>query len=159
MLAGSDRPFIITSGVGVGSPKPGQLAVEAEFDRNNSNPRRMSELTGEAVAARGVSIAVIRLPQVHNTEKQGLISPAIEMAREKSVFAYVGDGANRWSAAHVTDIARLFRLALDKHQAGVRWHAVAEEGIPAREIAEVIGAGLGIPITSLSPDEASEHFG
>lgn len=159
VLAGSDRPFIITSGTGMGSPGPGQPATEDVFDRDNPNPRRQSELTGEELAKRGVSVAVVRLPQVHDTVKQGLISPAIEIAREKRVSAYVGDGSNRWPAAHVTDVARLYRLALDKHEAGARWHAVAEEGIPVREIAEVIGAGLGVPVKSLSPDEAAEHFG
>ncbi len=158
-LAGSDRPLIITSGTGMGSLKPGELAVENVFDRNSFNPRRLSELTGEEMARRGVPVAVVRLPQVHDTEKQGLISPAIEITREKGLSAYVGDGANRWPAAHVTDVARLFRLALDKHEAGARWHAVAEEGVSVREIAEVIGAGLGVPVKSLSADEAAEHFG
>ncbi len=158
-LAGSDRPFIVTSGTGMGSPGPGLPATENVFDRNNPNPRRLSELTGEEVARKGVSVAVVRLPQVHDTVKQGLISPAIEIARQKGVSAYVGTGANRWPAAHVTDVARLYRLALDKHEAGARWHAVDEEGVSVREIAEVIGAGLGVPVRSLSPDEAAEHFG
>ena len=158
-LAGSDRPLIITSGTGMGSPGSGALAMETVFDRDNPNPRRLSELTGEEVAKQGVSVAVVRLPQVHDTGRQGLISPAIQIARQKRVSAYVGDGANRWPAAHVTDVARLYRLALDKHQPGARWHAVAEEGVPVREIAEVIGAGLGVPVKSLSAEEAAEHFG
>ena len=111
------------------------------------------------MAKRGVSVAVVRLPQVHDTEKQGLISPAIEIARERGLSAYVGDGANRWPAAHVSDVARLYRLALDKHVAGARWHAVAEEGVPVREIAGAIGEGLAVPVKSLSADEAMEHFG
>lgn len=159
VLAGSDRPFVITSGTGMGSREPGALATEDVFDRDNPNPRRLSELTGEEIAQRGVSVAVVRLPQVHDTVKQGLISPAIEIARARGASAYVGDGANRWPAAHVTDVARLYRLALDHHQAGARWHAVAEEGVSVREIAEVIGAGLGVPVRSLSPDEAAKHFG
>ncbi len=159
VLAGSDRPFIITSGTGMGSSAPGERAVEDVFDRNNPNPRRLSELTGEEVAKRGVSVAVVRLPQVHDTEKQGLISPAIQIARQKGVSAYVGNGANRWPAAHVTDVARLYRLALDKHEAAARWNAVDEEGVPVREIAKAIGAGLGVPVRSLSADEAAEHFG
>ena len=158
-LAGSDRPLIITSGTGMGSRGPGQLAVEDVFDRNNPNPRRLSELTGEEVATRGVSVAVVRLPQVHDPEKQGLISPAIAMARQRGVSAYVGDGGNRWPAAHVSDVVRLYRLALEQHEPGARWHAVAEEGVPVREIAEVVGAGLGVPVRSLSPDEAMGHFG
>ena len=158
-LAGSDRPLIITSGTGMGSPGPGALAVEDVFDRANPNPRRLSELAGEAAAARGVSVAVVRLPQVHDTEKQGLISPAIEVARRTGVSAYVGDGANRWPAAPVADVARLYRLALEHHAPGARWHAVAEEGVPVREIAEVVGAGLGVPVRSLTAGEAVAHFG
>ena len=159
VLAGSDRPFIITSGTGMGSPGPGQLAVEDVFDRENPNPRRLSELTGEKVAQQGVSVAVVRLPQVHDTEKQGLISPAIEIARAKRVSAYVGDGAGHWPAAHVSDVACLYRLALQHHEVGARWHAVAEEGVAMRDIAEVVGTGLGVPVRSLSPEEAMEHFG
>jgi nucleoside-diphosphate-sugar epimerase len=158
-LAGSDRPLIITSGTGMGSPAPGALAVEDVFDRDTPNPRRLSELAGERVAAQGVSVAVVRLPQVHDTEKQGLISPAIEIARQRGVSAYVADGANRWPGAHVSDVARLYRLALEHHAPGARWHAVAEEGVPVREIAEVIGAGLGVPVRSLARDEAAAHFG
>jgi len=158
-LAGSDRPLIITSGTGMDSVKPGELATEDGFDRDNPNPRRLSELTGEDVARRGVSVAVVRLPQVHDAVKQGLISPAIEIARQKGLSAYIGDGANRWPAAHVSDVARLYRLALDNHKARARWHAVAEEGVTVREIAAVIGAGLGVPVRSLSADEAAGHFG
>jgi nucleoside-diphosphate-sugar epimerase len=159
VLAGSERPFIITSGTGMGSRGPGEVAVESVFDRDNPNPRRLSEVTGQEVAKRGVSVAVVRLPQVHDTQKQGLISPAIEIARQKGVSAYAGEGANRWPAAHVSDVARLYRLALDNHEPNVRWHAVAEEGVPVREIAEVIGTGLGVPVVSLSPEAAMAHFG
>lgn len=159
VLAGSDRPLIITSGTGMGSPGPGQLAREDVFDRDNPNPRRLSELTGEEVAQRGVSVAVVRLPQVHDITKQGMVSPAIEVARTRGLSAYLGDGANRWPAAHVTDVARLYRLALDSHQAGARWHAVAEEGVSMRAIAEAVGAGLGVAVRSLDAQEAMAHFG
>ncbi len=159
VLAGSDRPFIITSGTGIGSGAPGEPATEAVFDRNNPNPRRASELAGERVAARGVSIAAMRLPQVHDTAKQGLITPLIAVARAKGVSAYVGAGTNRYPAAHVTDVARLYRLALERHEAGARWHAVAEEGVPVRAIAEAVGAGLGVPVRSVTAEEAAEHFG
>lgn len=158
-LQGSDRPFIITSGTGMGSVTPGALATEDVFDRDNPNPRRLSEITGEELAGRGVSVAFVRLPQVHDTVKQGFISLAIEIACAKGVAAYIGEGANRWPAAHVTDVARLYVLALDKYEVGVRWHAVAEEGISARQIAEIIGPGLGVPVRSLSVEQASEHFG
>lgn len=158
-LAGSSKPFLITSGVGMGNGEPGQPAIEQQFDRGNANPRRLSELTGEAVAAKGVSVAVVRLPQVHDTDKQGLITPMIEIARARGFSAYVGAGNERWSAAHVGDVARLFRLALEQHQPGARYHAVAEEGVPAREVAQAMGLGLGIPVRSLSPDEVPEYYG
>ena len=102
---------------------------------------------------------MVRLPQVHDPVRQGLISPLIDLARAKGVSAYVGDGHNRWPAAHVLDVARLYRLALEKRQAGARYHAVAEEGIPLRDIAGIIGRGLRVPVTALSPDEAAAHFG
>lgn len=159
VLIGSDRPFLITSGTGMGNRGPGLRATEDYFDRDNPNPRKMSELTGEELAKNGVSVAAVRLPQVHDTEKQGLISPLIQIAKAKGISAYVGDGANLWPAGHVTDVARLYRLALEKHRPGARWNAVAEEGITAREIAETIGAGLGVPVVSITPEEAVGHFG
>lgn len=158
-LAGSDRPLIITSGVGLGGQGPGKLAIEEVVDWQHPNPRRASEQAGAAALGRGVSVGVVRLPQVHNHEKQGLITPLIGIARQKGFSAYVGDGANRWSAAHVDDVARLYRLALENHHAGARWHAVAEEGVSTRLIAEALGEGLGIPCISLSPEDAAAHFG
>ena len=159
VLAGSDRPLIITSGTGIGAAAPGRAATEDVVDWDNPIPRVASERAGAEQAAKGVSVAVMRLPQVHDTEKQGLITPAIAIAREKGVSAYVGDGGNRWPAAHVTDVARLYRLALERHEAGARYHAVAEEGVPVRAIAEAIGTGLGVPVASLSPEAAADHFG
>ncbi len=103
--------------------------------------------------------SVVRLPQVHNTTKQGLVTYAIAVAREKRVSAYVGDGLNRWAAVHVIDAARLYRLALEKQEAGARYHAVAEEGVPVRDIAEAIGRGMKVPVVSKSPVEAATHFG
>ncbi len=158
-LAGSDRPLIITSGTGMGSRGHGALAVEDVLDLDHPNPRRLSEIAGEAAARLGVSVGVVRLPQVHDTEKQGLISPLIEISRRNRLSAYLGDGANRWPAAHVTDVVRLYRLALEQHVAGARWHAVAEEGVAVREIAAAVGDGLGVPVRSVSGDEAAAHFG
>ena len=128
-LVGSDRPLVITSGTGMGNAVPGQPATEDHFDPNHPNPRKSSELAGASVAARGVNMSIVRLPQVHDTVKQGLITYAVAGAREKGVSAYVGDGLNRWPAAHVLDTARLYRLALEKREAGARYHAVAEEGV------------------------------
>ncbi|MDB5768122.1 MAG: NAD-dependent dehydratase [Collimonas fungivorans] len=159
VLAGSDRPLIITSGTGMGTAAPGQAATEETFNPDHPNPRKASELAGVTVAKRGVNVSVVRLPQVHDTVKQGLISPLIQFAREKKVSAFVGDGLNRWPAVHVSDAARLYRLALEKQEAGSRYHAVAEEGIPLRNIAEVIGRGLKVPVVSLSQEEARAHFG
>ena len=158
-LAGSNRPLIITSGTGMGSAEPGRPATEDAVAWNSPIPRIASERAGADQAARGVSVAIMRLPQVHDTVKQGFITPVIEFARVRGVSAYVGDGANRWPAAHVTDVARLYRLALEQHEAGARYHAVAEEGVAVRQVAEAIGAGLGIPTVSLSPAEAADHFG
>ena len=134
-------------------------AVEQAVNWHHPNPRVASEQAGVAAADKGVSVAVMRLPQVHDTRKQGLISPLVELSRAKGLSAYVGDGANRWPAAHVSDVARLYRLALEQHEAGARYHAVAEEGVTARAIAEVVGAGLGVPDVSLPSEEAAEHFG
>lgn len=158
-LAGSDRPLVITSGTGMGTAVPGQPATEDHFDANHPNPRAASELAAEAVLARGGRVSVVRLPQVHNTEKQGLVTPLIDVARQKGVSAYVGDGLNRWPAIHLLDAAPVYRLAHEKGTPGARYHAVAEEGVPAREIAEAIGRGLKIPAVSMSPEEAAGHFG
>ena len=158
-LIGSDRPLLITSGTGMGYAVPGQPATEDHFDANHPNPRKGSEVAGSSVAGRGVNVSVVRLPQVHDTVKQGLITYVVQVAREKGVSAYIGEGRNRWPAAHVQDVAHLFRLALEKHEAGSRYNAVAEEGIPMREIAEVIGKGLKVPVVSLPPEKAEAHFG
>jgi nucleoside-diphosphate-sugar epimerase len=158
-LQGSKRPLVITSGTGIGSNGPDKLATEDAFDKHHPNPRIASEYAGMAVAERGVNVSVVRLPQVHDPLKAGLVTPMIEIARQKKMAAFIGEGKNRWPAAHVLDVAQLYRLALERAQPGSRYHAVAEEGISAREIAEVIGQGLGIPVKSLTPDEAKDYFG
>lgn len=158
-LRGSDRPLMITSGTGMGNAVPGQPATEDQFDPNHPNPRKASEVAGASMVERGVNVSVVRLPQVHDTVKQGLITYAAQVAREKGVSAYIGEGLNRWPAAHVLDVARLYRLALEKAEAGSRYHAVAEEGVSMRTIAEVIGKGLKVPVVSLSPEDAQAHFG
>jgi nucleoside-diphosphate-sugar epimerase len=158
-LHGSDRPLVITSGAGLGSSVPGQPATEDVFNADYPNPRKASELAGASLSASGVNVSVVRLPQVHDTVKQGLVTYAIAIARERGVSAYVGDGLNRWSAAHVSDVAPLYRLALERGEPGARYHAVTEEGISSRDIAEVIGQGLKIPVVSVSPEQAAAHFG
>jgi nucleoside-diphosphate-sugar epimerase len=156
-LAGSNRPLIVSAGIGPLSP--GRLVTEDTVVPANSPMPRVSEPAALALISQGVGTSVVRLPQVHDPVKQGLITYAVKLAREKGISAYVGDGSNRWPAAHVLDVARLYRLALEKHEAGGRYHAVAEEGVSMRDIAEVIGRGLKVPVVSLSPDEASAHFG
>ena len=123
------------------------------------NPRRASELAGEALRAKGVKVVVVRLPQVRDTVKQGLITPLVEVARATGVSANLGEGDNHWPAAHVLDVARLYRLTLEQGRDGERFHAVDEEGVTAREIAEALGAGLGLPTASLLPEAAAAHFG
>ena len=155
-LAGSDRPLTVTSGV-AGLAAPWQLATEDDVVPSDFPFPRVSEQT--ALALKGVNASVMRLPQVHDPIKQGLITYLIAVAREKGLSAYVAEGHNRWAAAHVSDVARLYRLALEKHEPGAKYHAVAEEGVSMRDIAEPIGRGLKIPVVSLSPEEAAAHFG
>jgi len=159
-LAGSGKLLIVTSGTGMSSSAPGLPATENDPPVTSKVvPRAASEEAAASVAARGVRTAIVRLPQVHDTVKQGLVTYAIHVAREKGVSAYVGDGLNRWPAAHRLDTARLYRLALEKADAGDRFHAVAEEGVPVRDIAEAIGRGLNVPVVPLAAEESSKHFG
>ena len=157
-LAGSDRPLLVTSGLA--RPTAGRAATEDDppYPTSPTYPRA-SEATAMSLVPRGVRASVVRLPQVHDTVKAGLVTYLINIAREKGVSAYVGDGRNRWAAAHVLDVARLYRLALEKGVAGARYHAVAEEGVPLRDIAEAIGRRLNVPVVSKSPEEAAAHFG
>jgi nucleoside-diphosphate-sugar epimerase len=156
-LAGSDRPLIVSSGIGPWAP--GRLTSEDDYPPAESPMPRVSEESAMTLLSQGVKAAVMRLPQVHNTVKQGLVTFLIAIARAKGVSAYVGEGLNRWPAAHLLDVARLYRLAIEKHEAGARYHAVGEEGVRLRDIAEAIGRGLKVPVVSISPEEAGAHFG
>jgi nucleoside-diphosphate-sugar epimerase len=159
-LAGSDRPLIVTSGTAIAKVAPGQLATEdAPAIAATDFPRAASEETTAKLAADGLNTSVVRLPQVHDPERQGLISPWIAIAREKGVFAYIGEGRNRWAAGHISDVARLYRLAIEKSERGAIYNAVGEEGVPARDIAETIGRRLKVPVKSISPEEAGGYFG
>jgi nucleoside-diphosphate-sugar epimerase len=162
-LEGSDRPLVVTSGIG--ALAPGRAATEDDMPAaSSSSYPRVSEQTAVSLAARGVRTSVVRLPQVHDPVKQGFVSYLIEVAREKGVSAFVGDGRNRWAAVHRRDAARLYRLALERtasnqNSVGARYHAVGEEGVPMKEIAEAIGKGLKVPVIGKSPEEAAQHFG
>jgi nucleoside-diphosphate-sugar epimerase len=159
VLANSGRPLIVTSGTGI-TASPGRLGTEEDAPVPSSViPRGASEEAAAAASSRGVRVSVVRLPQVHDRLKQGLITYAIDIARKKGVSAYVGNGRNRWPAVHRLDAARLYKLVLEKGTAGARYHAVAEEGVPLRDIAEAIGHGLNVPAVSLTAEQAAEHFG
>lgn len=157
-LEGSSRPLLVTSGLATVAVGRMPTEEDAPLAPSPVYPRA-SEATAETLSERGICASVVRLPQVHNTNKQGLVTYAIAVAREKGMSAYVGDGLNRWAAVHVLDTARLYRLALEKQEAGARYHSVAEEGVRVREIAETIGRGLKVPVVSKSPQETAAHFG
>ena len=157
-LEGSGKPLIVTSGVAL-------IAKGRPATEDDPPPPiipafpRASEHAVAAFEKRGVKTMVIRLPQVHDTHKQGLVSFAIQIAREKGFAAYIGQGENRWAAGPRLDAANLYRLALEKGTTGARYHAVAEEGVRAKDIAEAIGRGLKIPVKSISQEEAAAYFG
>jgi nucleoside-diphosphate-sugar epimerase len=154
VLAGSGRPLVVTAGI------PGvQGRASTEDDPPNHLTPRVSEQAAAALVARGVRATTLRLPQVHDRDRAGLVSYLIMIAKQKGVSAWVGDGGNRWSAVHRLATASLYRLALEKGAAGARYHAVEEEGVTMRAIAEAIGRGLDIPAQSLPQAEVAAHFG
>ena len=158
-LASTDRPLVVTTGMTLLAT--GRLGTEQDgpIPSVNGVPRSASEEAAAVLATHNVRAVVIRLPQVHDPVKQGLISYLIALAREKGVVAYVGDGLNRWPAVHVLDAALLYRLALENGVTGARYHAVGDEGVALRDIAASIGRGLRLPVVSISPEEAANHFG
>jgi nucleoside-diphosphate-sugar epimerase len=158
VLLGSNRPFIVTSGTAIAANVDGKPSTE-DGPTASWNPRAASEMAVKEMTARGVNTSVVRLAQIHDTHKQGLVPYATAVAREKRVSAYIGDGANRWPAAHVSDVTRLYRLAFEKADPGAIYHAVDEEGVSMKSIAEALGRGLKVPVVSIKLEETEAHFG
>ncbi len=158
-LAGAGRPLVVTDGLA--GLAPSRLATEEDTrDTASAGVARFSEIAALPLASRGVRTSVMRLPaSVHGEGDHGFVPVLIDIARTKGVSAYPGDGSNRWSAVHRLDAAHLFRLALESAPAGSRLHGVADEGIPVRDIAEVIGHHLNVPVVSVPVEKAGEHFG
>jgi nucleoside-diphosphate-sugar epimerase len=158
VLVGSKRPLVVTSATGIAVNVDGKPSTE-ESPKSEWNPRAASEAVVQALTERGVNTSVVRLAQIHDTHKQGLVPYVTAVAREKGVSVYIGGGGNQWPAAHVSDTARLYRLAVEKAEQGAIYHAVDEEGVSMKVIAEALGRGLKVPVKSIAPEEAEAHFG
>lgn len=158
-LTGTNKPILITSGIGIGTPRGGGPAIEDVLNPLHANPRIVTELAAAALIARRIDVRTVRLPQVHDTIKAGLITPLIAEARRAGAVAYLGQGKTRWAAAHISDVAKLYVLALERGEPGARYHASVEEGVDARTIAEAIGEGTGLPVRSIAVDEIEFYFG
>lgn len=151
--------LVVTSGTGLAQGGPGHIRTESDLPAPSAALPRQPEDVARGFAERGIRVAIVRLPQVHDSRKQGLVPFLTDTARQKGVSAYVEDGQNRWAAAPLADVAHLYRLVIEQTGPGVTvYHAVDEEGVPLRDIAETIGKGLGVPVVSLSRAEAAEHF-
>lgn len=153
-LEGSVKPFIVTSGLPM---TPGRLTSEEDVVAPGSSPRFSEQVANELIE-RGLCVSVVRMSQVHDRDKQGMASYMIEHARRTGVSAYIGSGENRWSAVHRLDAGAIYRLAIEKAKAGARYHAVSEQGVSVRDVAQAIGQGLNVPVRSMAPDEGAEHF-
>jgi nucleoside-diphosphate-sugar epimerase len=158
VLLGSNRPFVVTSGTAIAANVDGKPSTE-DSPTASWNPRVASEVATKELTARGVNTSVVRLPQVHDTRKQGLVPYLLAVAREKGVSAYIADGSNRWPAGHVSDVARLYRLAFEKAEPGAIYHALDEEGVSMKAIVEAHARGLKVPVISIKPEKAEAHFG
>ncbi|WP_138469060.1 SDR family oxidoreductase [Poseidonocella sp. HB161398] len=159
VLRGSDRPLMVTSGTGMGDAGDGRPATEAVCNTAHPNPRVATEIAAGKLLEQGVNAKVMRLPQVHDVNRQGLISYFADIARQAGAVGYIGEGTNRWPAAHVSDVARLYAMAFDQGAPGTRYHAVAEEGVPMRAVAGALAERLGLPLVSLAAAEADAQMG
>jgi nucleoside-diphosphate-sugar epimerase len=157
VLSSSDRPLVVTSVIPLVQGKPAR--EDGAIVSPAVNPRAAGEEAVGALAAEGANVSVVRLPQVHDTIRQGLVTYVSALFREKGACAYVGDGLNRWPAAHVLDVARLYRLAIEQAEPNAKYHAVAEEGVPMRDIASAVGRRLKLPVKSIAAGEAQAFFG
>ncbi|KHJ68390.1 3-beta hydroxysteroid dehydrogenase [Pantoea rodasii] len=158
VLAGSNRPLVVTTGTALVSP--GRLAIEQTQPVSGGHPRSDSNIAALAMADKGVRVSLVRLPPtVHGAGDHGFVPMIINMAKEKGAAVYIGDGSNRWPAVHRDDAAELFCLAAEKAEAGAILHAIQEEGIAFRQIAETIGTGLSLPVKSLTQEEAKAWLG
>ena len=158
VLLGSDRPLVVTSGTAMAANVDGKPSTE-ESPAASWNPRAGMEKVVKEFVDRGVNISVVRLSQIHDTRKQGLVPFFLAVTRQKGVSAYIGDGSNRWPAAHVSDTARLYRLAFEKAEPGAIYHAVDEEGVSMKAIAEAHARGLKVPVVSIKAEDVQAHFG
>ena len=158
VLEGSDRPFVVTSGTAIAANVDGKPSTEAG-PTSSWNPRAGLETVVKEFTERGVKTSIVRLAQIHDPHKQGLVPYFLAVTRQTGVSAYLGDGSNRWPAAHVTDTARLYRLAFEKAEPGAIYHAVGEQGVTMKAIAEAHGRGLNLPVVSIKPEHVESHFG
>jgi nucleoside-diphosphate-sugar epimerase len=159
-LEGSDRPLVVTTGTGVLHPGRPVTEDDRHDPATPGHPRRDNETVALGLAGRGVRVSIVRpAPSVHGNGDHGFVARLVEIARERGASGYVGDGANRWAAVHRLDAARLYRLALEQGPAGGVYHAVGDAGVATRDIAEVIARHLDLPLVSVDPEQASEHFG
>ena len=159
VVAGSDRPIVVTSSIGSSNTVPGTLPVEGNPTASSKVfPRAASDEAALDLAEKDIRAVMMRNPQIHDTVKQGLVSDLVKLARRRGKAAYIGEGTNRWSATNISDAIVLYRLALESATPGAVFHAVDEEGVAMRDIAQTIAAGLNVPAESISEEKAPDHF-
>ncbi len=156
-LAGTGKPFVATSGCGL--IVDGELLTEDHQRPNDEQLFRRPEQEARKLLDKGIKAMVVRIPQVNGPHNQGFVPALINIARQKGYAAYIGEGNNRWPAAHRDDAARVYRLAIEKGHAGRNYHAVAEEGYRLRDLTAIIAQRLDVPLRSVAPEEADAYYG